>query len=128
MDFKFNWEFSETDLETLVNVYKDRFFADDYLGNCRIGDTCFDFVLRHYSEDNGDWSLDYDLYVGGRDTGYGYGENNYPYDYLDGGSWPLEKIENMTYTEFVNMAEKDMQEFIVKSKCVDEASKPLNIW
>lgn len=52
----------------------------DYIGSIRIGTLCFDLLERQ--EDSKKY-LYADLYVGGIDTGYAYGEDDYPYTYID---------------------------------------------
>lgn len=127
---KFDWrDFDETKFENCKKDMETGDHIDDYIGAVRVGNLCFDLVLRGCDDTNGS-ILTYDLYVGGVDTGYGY-KNDYPYDYDDGGSF--KGIEEMDYHEFVTYAEKAMSEYIMESKyaladLVEKASEPLNIW
>ena len=104
--------------------------ADVYIGAVHVGDLCFDFLLRQYEESAPLW-LDYDLYVGGIDQGYGYGRSDYTYEYADGGGFGKEVLE-LSYEDFKNMAEKIMAEYIEKYdrsyNLVQKANEPLHIW
>lgn len=129
---KFDWSnFSED----IFNEYKgnkdNELYIDNYFGCARVGDLCFDFVAREFTE--GILTLTYDLYVGGVDTGYGYGIDNYPYDYADGNSF--KDITNMSYKEFVSYAEKVMTEYITNhenkyeyASLTEKANEDLKIW
>lgn len=104
--------------------------ADDQLvdltvGNCRVGDLCFDLVVRDY---DGNMHLAYDLYVGGVDTGYGYGRNNYPYDYDDGGSWDMKWVSRCGFEKFRETAENDLREYILERGHLGRAKEELHIW
>lgn len=79
-----------------------------------------------------------DLYVGGVDTGYGYGVDNYPYDYCDVASFTWN--ENVSNDEF----KKDLEEYIeehinthegyitdiggIPVSLIDKANKELKEW
>lgn len=110
------------------NEYKANPVVDDCIGNCRVGDLCFDIVLRGAGRD-GTW-LTYDCYVGGVDSGYGYTEDNYPYDYVDGGEFD-DDCRRMTFDEFKRLAQREITLFINEDKyygLADKANKPLHIW
>ena len=64
----------------------------DHIGSVRIGTLCFDLIERKGKRDKN--YLYADLYVGGIDTGYGYGKDDYPYTYVDWISrqWPVDKL------------------------------------
>lgn len=68
---KFNWNsFTEEDfVNYCATIENERMFDNDFIGCVRIGDLCFDLIVREY---NDEFVLDYDLYVGGFDDGYGY--------------------------------------------------------
>ena len=111
---KFDWSnFSEAAFDVYKEKYKDtELYVDTYLGCARVGGLCFDFVTREFTK--GTLTLTYDLYVGGVDTGYGYGLDNYPYDFADGGSF--KDVTDMSYKEFVLYAEKVMEEYITENE------------
>lgn len=131
---KFNWnDFTENDfVNYCAKMENDMYFADDYVGAVRVGDLCFDLVLRLYDESEG-LVLTYDLYVGGVDSGYGYGKNDYPYDYAEGDDFKDSCI-SMTYDDFKEMAEESFTRYIENCKwyaavnLVDKANEELNIW
>ena len=64
----------------------------DHIGSVRIGTLCFDLIERKGKRDKN--YLYADLYVGGIDTGYGYGKDDYPYTYVDWISrqWTVDKL------------------------------------
>lgn len=102
--------------------------GDDFFGQCRIGDICFDFVGRvNTVEDEDVLFLDADCYVGGVDGGYGYGKDNYPYDYYTGFSFD-DLLIGMTFEEFKKLAEELMTECINSEFLKQKASEPLHIW
>lgn len=126
MGFEYHWEmFNNWD-----EVIKNNSLIDWTVGNCRIGDLCFDLVIRDYRQVNNKSKLylTYDLYVGGIDSGYGYGKDGYPYDYADGEGWSMEYIKAYTFDEFKNMAEDEFRAFIRISGYEDKANEPLHIW
>lgn len=124
--------FGEADFDIYKEKYKDcELYVDTYLGCARVGELCFDFVTREFTK--GTLTLTYDLYVGGIDTGYGYGLNDYPYDFADGGSF--KDVTNMTYKEFVLYAEKVMAEYINENEnkygyasLTEKANEDLKKW
>ena len=129
---KFDWtNFTRVDFtDYCAKVENDMLAADEYVGCVRVGNLCFDLLVR-FDEDN-KWWLSYDLYVGGVDTGYGYAESNYPYDYADGGNFEDTMI-SMTYEEFQKYAEEKFELFITMwpyeaASLVEKANEPLNIW
>lgn len=100
---EFKWDLIEPDF----SMYKENQCTHDansgnkeYLGSVRIGNLCFDII--NYGN-----HLWFDLYVGGVDTGYGYGADKYPYDYCDAISFPwYEDLTIMTDNEFKERVEK----------------------
>ena len=105
-------------------------FDNDFVGCVRIGDLCFDLVLREY---NNEFVLDYDLYVGGIDDGYAYGKENYPYTEGGGGTFE-DSLISMSYEDFVKQAEEAFTDYIYHSNysaeynLVDKANEPLHTW
>ena len=117
---------------------------NDFIGSVRIGNLCFDIVVR---EDNNEGTcVDYDLYVGGVDTGYGYsnpnkydplnynGQDDYPYDYAGSGTFK-EPFHKMTYDVFKKYAESVMESFIYQAdkgytlcSLVAKANEDLLVW
>ena len=128
---KFSWEnFKEESFNVACDLLKENEGNEDYVGSVRIGDLCFDILTREY---NDKLYLDYDLYVGGVDTGYGYSDD-YPYDYAGGGSFNKSCV-NMTYEEFRTYAEEVMAHYIKTEEKVYEhaslvakAEEELNVW
>lgn len=149
--YKFDWsEFPALAFRGYcLKLADNQLRADDYVGCVRVGDLCFDLVLRLYPEteeeeldyyNNPDASklvLTYDLYVGGVD-GYSYSSRdkdnpNYPYDFAEGGDW-FGTCENLSYTGFKLLAEESFKDYIEHSgytlthNLIDRALEPLHIW
>lgn len=134
----FDWTgFSEHDFANYCAKAENAMMAcDDYVGNVRVGDLCFDLVAC-MNEECTKWFLQYDLYVGGVDTGYGYSNRNpnlpeYAYDYAEGGAFEDGMI-SMTYDDFKVYAEEVFIRYIVtwpykEANLVQKALEPLNIW
>ena len=130
---KFDWtNFTENDF-TDYCAKAENFILDpdDYVGCVRVGNLCFDLMVRCNEDDK--WWLSYDLYVGEVDTGYGYSDkNNCPYDYAEGGDFEDTMI-SMTYEEFQKYAEVEFEKYITTwpyeaASLVEKANEPLNIW
>ena len=127
----FNWnDFKEENFNVACEELKGSDFNEVFIGAVRVGDLCFDILTREYNEK---LYLDYDLYVGGVDTGYGYADD-YPYDYCSGGSFAV-ACADMSYEEFKAYAENIMKECIEKENAIyehtsliDKANEELNIW
>lgn len=115
---KYTWYTIEGGWDNRKNLY------DEYIGCCRVGDICFDLMIR--GNDDIQW-ISYDCYIGGVDDGYGYGIDNYPYTYGDGGDWP-DLLEGKTFAEFKEIAEKEFTSFIVNNHLEDKANQELHIW
>ena len=129
--YKFVWHFSKAVFEKCKTTDDG-----DYLGSISVGDLCFDIIQR---EDD-DGCLWIDCYVGGVDTGYGYSEKGYPYDYVSGVGMELSRDEYMSYTyeQFVKAVEKELTRSIDEHptytadngdvvNLVDKASGSLNV-
>lgn len=150
--YKFDWSnfTKENFVDYCAQMENGKLYADDYIGCVRVGELCFDLVLRLYEEDkNGNWNdndnltLTYDLYVGGvvgdwNPSGepYAYSriEPGYPYDYAEGGDFDDSCI-SMTYEDFVKLAEDSFAEYIETSRYYnapnllrEKAEAPLHIW
>ena len=142
----FDWrDFTEKDFDDYCEQIKsDVEYDGEYVGCVRVGDLCFDLVIR--LNENGDQILTYDLYVGGVDTGYGYSnpnkfnpdmyreEDDYPYDYVCGLDFSS-TCTNMSYDYFKVYAEAEFEHFIkvenerYKEAClIDKANEPLKVW
>lgn len=127
----FNWNnFKEENFDIVCEALKENGHNEDCFGAVRVGDLCFDIVTREY---NDKLYLDYDLYVGGVDTGYGYADD-YPYDNAGGGSFN-ESCAEMTYDGFKEYAEKVMKNYIENedsvykhTSLIEKANKELNVW
>ena len=130
--YKFVWDFSEDTFERCKteNAY-------DFVGNVRVGNICFDIMQL-----DDDASLWVDCYVGGVDSGYGYGEDMYPYDYVNSVGTVISRAlyENMSRDQFVEYVEKELTKEINDAKTyecwetketinlIDKANEPLRIW
>lgn len=127
-DLSFSWNiFTSEDFSQIKKDMQRR--IEGNTASIRVGTICIDCIANEY--DDGIF-LDYDVYVGGEDTGYGF-KGSYPYDYIDGGSFSKE-IFDMTYREFKEYAEKVLTNFIVKNdkqptySLMEHAKQDLLIW
>ena len=132
-EYKFDWSgFNEQAFNDYCEV--NVFGADDYIGCCRVGELCFDLVLRDLGGE--ELALTYDLYVGGVDDGYGYSriEENYPYTEADGGFLHDADISEFAYEQFNDFAEGVFADYIEHSTYTDsmglaaKARAPLHVW
>ena len=129
---EFNWDnFTEEDFVNYCAIIENgKMFDNDCMGCVRIGDLCFDLVVREY---NHEFVLDYDLYVGGLDDGYGYGKENYPYTAGGGGTFE-DALISLSYDDFVKQVEEIFTNYIYhfnyseNYNLVDKANQPLHIW
>lgn len=83
--------------------------SGNYIGSVRAGDLCFDIL---------EWGnhLWFDLYVGGVDTGYGYGAGGYPYDFCDFLGFPwYGRVSDTTEATFKGKVEKHILEMLEKN-------------
>ena len=121
---KYVWNLKEEDW----NKYKvNQMIDDEYIGNCRTGNICMDIVLRGVDEN--EKILTYDCYVGGVDSGYGYGIDKYPYDYADGGEFITNNdCTKLSFKQFKKIAEKEFTKFINDNGLLEKAQEPLNLW
>lgn len=131
---KFSWnEFTENDFINYCTRMKNDMISDgDYIGCVRVGDLCFDLVVREYNI--GKRMLDYDLYVGGIDDGYSPIESDYPYSFDGGGTFENGIMVNLTYEEFKTIAEYAFEDFITNEgsshnvSLIEKASETLHVW
>jgi hypothetical protein len=136
---KFEWKWDDFQIE---NFLKDteREYPLDCIAQVRTGNLCFDLVERE-NEPKG-FCLWTDLYVGGEDTGYGYGINDYPYDFCDDVCHMYESKEfcGMEIDSFKAKIEEKLNELIYgnekkyfasklnKYNIFDKANEPLKEW
>lgn len=128
---KFDWtNFTEIDFTDYCSKAENGLmYEDEYVGCVRVGNLCFDLMIR---DNDGKLYLSYDLYVGGVDSGYGYTTSDYPYDYAEGGNFEDTMI-SMSYEEFQKYAEEKFELFIKiwpyeAASLIEKANEPLNIW
>ena len=159
--YKFHWseDFLKNGLKTLQHYFDDpdstNPYDNDYVGAARVGDVCFDLVVRdrrneeEFPEDagldhNGRQPIyfDFDVYVGGIDDGYGYSDRNpetpkYPYTngYFAGGDIGcesyLEDYLGLSLDELLEMAESSMTEFLSDPQnraAYEAANRPFHFW
>lgn len=114
----------------------------DFIANVRCGELCFDLVERETGDtDKPEYTLFADLYVGGINTGYGYGKNDYPYDFMHdvGCTWSISNFEHMTITAFKQFIASELTACIHKEKTahgtnncehnlLEKANMPLHEW
>ena len=128
MAYKFNWD-GLRDLE--FGNYVSLLIAkeEDFIGSVRVGDLCFELNLRYYGP--GEMCLDYDLFEGGVDDGYGYSEDGYPYTH-EGGSgfdFDLDLVLKWTYEDFKKAVEEELTAYIDPiPRLAEKANQELHIW
>lgn len=106
---EFSWHFDYL-LDSALD--KDRIekgldYPMDYIGAVKIGSLCYDLVEREGNDEN-DYPVLYgDLYVDGVDTGYGYSDNDVPYDFDDAAGFVLhfDQYNGMTVKQFKTLIE-----------------------
>lgn len=108
--------------------------SGEYIGNVRFGNLCYDII---------DWGdhLWFELFVGGVDTGYGYGVDDYPYDFCDlaGFKWS-DNLSEVSDEELTRELEAYIEEHInaidgyvtdvkaIPVNLVDKANEELREW
>lgn len=108
--------------------------SGEYIGCVRVGNLCYDII---------DWGdhLWFDLYVGGVDTGYGYGADDYPYDYCDlaGFKWD-DDLADVSDEDFKKELESFIEEHIntfegyvtdagaIQVNLIEKANEELREW
>lgn len=138
---KFKWNFSEEIYEKYKRNQRNHDLADAYgkfLGCIRTGNLCFD-IMNYGNMDCGN-CLVFELYVGGVDTGYGYGKDNYPYDLCDVNDIENnEDLSNVKFEDFKKEMEEYLEEHIkalegyvafgnINVNLIDKANEPLKEW
>lgn len=112
----------------------------DFLCNVRCGELCFDIVERE--TDPGVMKVFADLYVGGIDSGYGYSETGYPYDYMDdiGYVWDASVFKGLDLNGLKAIVEQEITKCVLGAKTarttrgleavdlLEKAEMPLHIW
>lgn len=109
---KIQWGFDEKCLQKAIDGIKTNLQGIG-IGQVQIGDLMVDFVLREDTDENS--VLDYDVYIGGLDAGYGYTEKNkIPYDYCGGGTViNSNNIDDFTsISKFKEITIKEINEYI----------------
>lgn len=133
MKFKWNLQPEFQRYKENQHTYTKESESGEYLGCVRVGNLCFDIV---------DWGnhLWFDLYVGGVDTGYGYGADKYPYDYCDaaGFAWNND-LTNVSDDDFKKELEEYIEEHVnamegyvtdfkaIPVSLIDKANEELNM-
>ena len=123
-DFRFVWDDNAEEVFRALQDGK----AEDYLFSVRIGDLCFD--LKADEDDSAEYPIDYDLYVGGVDDGYGksWRKPGYPYTWYGSDTF-FESVLTMGFDEFKKVAEEEFVEYIkYDDSLIAKALEPLNIW
>lgn len=133
---KFKWDLQPEFQRYKVNqhTYTNEEGDGEYVGSVRVGNLCFDII---------DWGnhLWFDLYVGGVDTGYGYGADKYPYDYCDVASFSWnDDLTNVSDEDFKKELEEYIEEHInamegyvtdfkaIPVSLIDKANEELKEW
>lgn len=128
MAYKFDWR--DFDKEKYDQMQKGiNNIWDDCYGNVRIGEICFDVVLRSVDDNV---IICFDCYIANKE---GYAEKQMPdgtwlqYDYADG--FDIEDT-TLSYKDFVRFAEKRMTDYINNGNygylLKEKANKELLIW
>ena len=134
MTFKWKLEPEFTRYKAEQHKYKKESDDGEYVGHVRVGNLCFDIT----SWGNHLW---FDLYVGGIDTGYGYGADNYPYDFCDvaGFSWD-DNLTHVSDDDFKKELEEYIEEHVnvmksyvtdvkaISVNLIDKANEELKEW
>lgn len=132
------WRLNEDEFERYkVNQHNPEYQLEgsgdgNYIGCVRCGELCYDIL---------EWGnhIWFDLYVGGVDTGYGYGKDNYPYDYCDVASFSFwYDVSNYSVKEFKNVLSAYIREELKtvvgyyvygeEVNLIEKANKELKEW
>lgn len=111
------WNLNEEDFQRALTGVKNNLINGglDYIGSFEVGALSIEFILRCYDDNI---QLDYDVYVGGIDEGYGYTESNKPYDFCEGGMMIDKNNINvfLNFEVFKKLALKEINNYIQNSK------------
>jgi len=134
MKFKWNLQPEFQRYKENQHTYTTESESGEYVGSVRVGNLCFDII---------NWGnhLWFDLYVGGVDTGYGYGADDYPYDYCDVASFAWnDDLTDISDDDFKMELEKYIEEHIYANEgyvtdvgaipvsLIDKANEELREW
>lgn len=140
MEFNYDGFPKQKWIELYTKLRENDIDDDEYCGSIRVGDLCFDIILHtsiYWDSNELDPTDSYvcgDLYIGGVDSGYGYGNDNYPYDYSsDGADMSVKEFLNLiTYEEWKTKFEELAMETIERNNehygTVAKANEPLHVW
>lgn len=126
-DFNFIWNFSEIPKNSIEAI-------DEHLGFVSVGEIHCDIVIRDYGTDSPCLVYDFDFYVLGEDTGYGYREIDgveRPYDYADGDGISVKKVSS--FADLKNLGEKLIAEYVKnfyngRYSLLEKAAKKTVVW
>jgi hypothetical protein len=135
---KFKWKWNDLFIEDFLKN-KEREWALDCIAQVRSGNLCFDLIEREKNPKG--YCLWTDLY-GGEDTRYGYGKDDYPYDFCDEVCHMYESKEfyGMEINSFKAKIEEKLNELITENEkkyfgdhfhqynIFDKANEPLKEW
>ena len=142
--FEIDWrDFTENDYETYKRKLRQvELYSGDYLGSIRVGDILID--LSVYSDQQStEIALDDDarlrlkFYVGGVDTGYGYGQFGYPYNCIQSAEYDFDDAMDgyYDYEEFRMDVHFKVIEIISKAAdayhaadLIEKAEEKLHVW
>lgn len=144
MNNKFNWVCDDISLlEGWLETTRESNGRDEYgyfIVSIRSGALCYDLTVRKIENS---FYLYAELYVGGVDTGYGYGklskdgEYDYPYDYYEEADckWEVNKIINEDVDSLLKIIEKELEAKITEKSeeyeycsLIDKANEALKVW
>lgn len=137
----FDWRaFEASDYAQYCTQLQDgMIFSGDYIGVVRFGNMACDMTIYSPQQDrpireDGEAHLTLSFYVGGVDTGYAYGRNGYPYDYVESMDFRFDNdMSHLAYEKFQDTIEYKIVDLIpaVKYDKADLASKAcgkLHVW
>lgn len=115
----FVWDLTEEKFNSMIAFIGDPDHDEEFFGCLRIGDICFD--IQGYDNVN-----ELSLFVGGVDSGYGYGKDGYPYDHIDYYRNTIE--EGMSFEKYKERTEALAKKLIRENGLIDKANQPLHVW
>ena len=106
---------SDKKYHNLMNFPKD----GEYYGSLYYGGLCFDLVVREYNSDAFDPGfainnkvVDLVCYILDIDSGYGYLNNDIPYDFYEYCGTSVQIPKNITKEQFLKECDKEIKSFI----------------